>query len=225
MTQPYQCRLDDGNLYAVKGRQATHRGLIAEVIAASLGQRIGLPIPEFSICEVSRVLSEHDSRSVALRALGTEPCFASSWVEPSEVFGLSMAKLVGDELLAQIYIFDHWIRNGDRTLTPRGGNVNLLMSLADDQLIAFDHNLAFSPSHDNDDLSLHVGRSAWSRAKNMPGFRDRFTTQGLKALADYDQIFDQLPEEWLVEIPDIKKEISIALDRISADAFWTELDK
>jgi hypothetical protein len=78
ITRPFQCRLDDDQVYAVKGRDALPRGLIAELIAAHLGREIGLPIPPFLIAEVSP----------ALVAATEDPVFASS-IEP----GLGFASL------------------------------------------------------------------------------------------------------------------------------------
>ena len=109
----------------------------------------------------------------AVYAFSNEICFASSWVEPAEEFSLSMTKKVEDQILATIYVFDHWIKNGDRTLTPHGGNVNLLLDLNADSLVAFDHNLAFSDTYSPRELQGHVGRPSWQRVCDLVGFRER----------------------------------------------------
>ncbi|MEE4453738.1 HipA family kinase [Novosphingobium resinovorum] len=123
VTQPYQCRLADDNLYAVKGRGATARGLMAEIACATLGRAIGLPIPDFCIGVMDEKLLEASGDSYVSSSLGAGECFASLWIEPTDVFSLSMKRHVDIKELAKLFVFDHWINNGDRTLTPMGGNV------------------------------------------------------------------------------------------------------
>lgn len=222
-TEPYQCRLEDGELYAVKGRNATPRGLIAEAVSAILGQRFGLPIPDFCACQIPRDLLESTTDPNVNRSLGAGICFASHWVQPADVFNLSMVKKVGDSILAEIYVFDHWIENGDRSLTPKGGNVNLLFSLADEALIAFDHNLAFSESHCHSHLEVHVGRASWRRAKNLTGFQASVKARMLELLAIAASLSDNLPREWIDDAPDMPDRILKALSRIETQEFWDEL--
>ncbi|MGA0506626.1 HipA family kinase, partial [Escherichia coli] len=42
-----------------------------------------------------------------------------------------------------IYVFDKWILNAERTLTDKGGNVNILYDMSNDNYYLIDHNLSF----------------------------------------------------------------------------------
>ena len=55
-TKPYICRCDDGEVYFVKGRSATRRGLINEWLCANLADAFGLPIAPFALAEVPQEL-------------------------------------------------------------------------------------------------------------------------------------------------------------------------
>ena len=59
-TKPYICRCDDGEVYFVKGRSATRRGLINEWLCANLAEAFGLPIAPFALAEVPQELIEAD---------------------------------------------------------------------------------------------------------------------------------------------------------------------
>jgi hypothetical protein len=222
-TEPYQCRLDDGELYAVKGRNATPSGLIAEAISARLGKRLGLPIPDFCTCQIPADLLANAPDQNVQRSLGSETCFASHWVEPADVFNLAMIKRVGDTTLAKVYVFDHWIMNGDRSLTPKGGNVNLLFALSTEELIAFDHNLAFSDSHRASDLEVHVGRASWKRVKQLPTFRRAMETKMTELLGVAMEVMEELPMDWLEAAPNMPQRVLAALERVKTEEFWDEL--
>jgi hypothetical protein len=222
-TEPYQCRLEDGELYAVKGRNATPSGLISEAVSAMLGQRLGLPIPDFCTCQIPRDLLESAADANVRVSLGAGVCFASHWVQPADVFNLSMVAKVGDRMLAEIYVFDHWIKNGDRSLTPKGGNVNLLFSLADEALVAFDHNLAFSDTHCQSDLEVHVGRASWRRAKDLTGFQASMKTRLSGLLEIIDTLSEDLPPVWIDDAPDMPSRILDCLKRVETQKFWDEL--
>ncbi|MEI8635068.1 hypothetical protein P4S72_29545 [Vibrio sp. PP-XX7] len=61
-----------------------------------------------------------------------------------------------------LFLFDYWIKNGDRNLTQNGGNPNLFIRSDLQSFIVLDHNLAFDVDHDetfNDLKGLHVGSS------------------------------------------------------------------
>src|SRR5688500_1767595 len=60
MTEPFFCRLSDGEIYVVKGKQATSAGLIKEAICGRLGQNFGLPVPPFAIAHLDAGLASTD---------------------------------------------------------------------------------------------------------------------------------------------------------------------
>ncbi len=136
---------------------------------------------------------------------------------------MPMIKKVGPVALAEIYVFDHWIENGDRTLTPMGENVNLLFSLPDERLIAIDHNLAFSDTHVDDDLSVHAGRGSWLKTKDLIGFRDKLEAKMKELTTSIDTLWEELPYAWTDEAPDMLERIKQGLARVEENEFWNEL--
>lgn len=225
MTQPFLCHLEDGQLYAVKGRQALRQGLIAEVVAGCLGRAVGLPIPRFAIGRMPMsLIRHHDDRQVA-HAIGDGPVFASAWQEPIQPVTPVILTEQDPLLLARLHIFDHWIANGDRTLTELGGNPNLFIHLENRALVVIDHNLAFAPAYDPDrELPLHAGRPAWERIRDRDRVRDGMTADMGRATANLPGIFDLLPEEWLDGQADFLDIIPKILRRHANPRFWAELE-
>jgi hypothetical protein len=122
-TQPYICRCDDGEVYFVKGRSATRKGLIHEWLCGHLAQALGLPIAPFAIAHVPSELMAADF-SGWMGELGEGAAFASRKVLGQE---LAMAQVADIDvaLRRDVLVFDWWVRNADRSLTMHGGNVNL----------------------------------------------------------------------------------------------------
>lgn len=223
MTEPYRCRLSDDNMYAVKGRQALARGLIAEAVSAHLASKIGIPIPPFSIAEVDQYLiSAIDDLGFA-KSIGPGFAFASMWIEPATPLLRSLVTSVSSRLLATIYVFDHWIKNGDRSLTEHGGNPNLLIDLRSGALVVIDHNLAFSETYDPAELHVHACRDAWLYERDDMVFTEECRRKFDDAVASVDHCIDNLPDEWLDQENGIREVISHSLRRHSEQQFWDEI--
>ena len=223
ITRPFQCRLDDDQVYAVKGRDALPRGLIAELIAAHLGREIGLPIPPFLIAEVSPALVAATEDPVFASSIEPGLGFASLWQEPIADLTRSAISDFAPELLARVLVFDHWIRNGDRTLTELGGNANLFVKLDTNSLVVIDHNLAFSPHHDSTDLEVHACREAWLETKRNMLFRLEMTETCVRARDSLDELILDIPGEWTENEPGMVDQVRDTLSRIELDEFWEEL--
>ncbi len=158
MTNPYQCRLDDDQIYAVKGKDALPEGLLAEVCAAVLGRAVGLPIPDFAITEIPKALIENSEDSTMASSLGAGIGFASLWQDACDPLTPTIRDRQSAKFLATLYAFDHWIANGDRSLGDDDGNPNLMYKFADKRVIVFDHNLAFKTNYNASELTVHAGR-------------------------------------------------------------------
>ncbi|WP_440978706.1 HipA family kinase [Sphingomonas pseudosanguinis] len=224
MTQPFLCHLDDGQLYAVKGRQALRQGLIAEVVAGFLGRELGLPIPPFVIGRMPTSLVRHHGDPDVAHAIGDGPVFASAWQEPIQPVTPVILAQQNAALSCWLYVFDHWIANGDRTLTEHGGNPNLFVRLEDGALIVIDHNLAFAASYDPArELPLHAGRPAWDRMRRRDSLRDAMMAGMTNAARLLPDIFHALPEEWLDGQADFLDTIATRLRRHDDPRFWAEL--
>lgn len=222
-TQPFQCRLDDDQVYAVKGRDALPRGLISEFVAAHVGRKIGLPIPSFVIADVSPALVVATDDPVFTSSIGAGPCFASLWQEPIADVTRNAIAGFSAELLGKVFVFDHWVRNGDRTLTEYGGNANLFVKLDTNSLVVIDHNLAFSPNYSPFDLMVHACLDAWMDARRNMLFKDEVMEACLRARNSLDEVIPYIPVEWTENEPAMIDEVYDTLSQIEEDSFWAGL--
>jgi HipA-like kinase len=97
------------------------------------------------------------------------------------------------QLRARILLFDWWVCNGDRTLSPDGGNPNLLWSHYDRKLHVIDQTLAFDP-----DVAAfwdqHIFRA--NLCEWTPAFREEISRTMRAALSDVPQWWREMPEDW-----------------------------
>ena len=103
-TKPYICRCDDGEVYFVKGRSATRRGLINEWLCANLAAAFGLPIAPFAVAEVPQDLIEADLTGW-LKDLGAGAVFASLKVMGQEL-AASQVPNIPSNLRRDVLVFD-----------------------------------------------------------------------------------------------------------------------
>lgn len=222
-TQPYQCRLEDDQIYAVKGRGALPEGLLSEVCAASLGQAMGLPIPDFVIAEIPAALIKVSTDVEVSRSLGVGPGFASHWQNACEPLTPTIRDRQSPEFLATLYAFDHWIANGDRSLGDEDGNPNLLYNLTDKKLVVFDHNMAFSSGYSAAELAVHAGRRSWHAIGRSSGFIPGLLEKMSTARLVLNALVNDLPYEWVEDRPGFFAAAAATLDRCNTPEFWTEL--
>lgn len=221
-TEPFQCRLEDDRVYAVKGRGALKRGLLAEVVAGSLGHALGLPVPEFVLADVPDALIRGNARHT-YDSLGSGTAFASLWHEPVEDITRPQIRNMPASLLATVYVFDHWIMNSDRTLSEFGGNANLLIDLRHGSLLVIDHNLAFDRTHRAERLELHACRGAWLERNRDFLFKNELIERMRQAMHRMQFIAHDLPDEWLECEPAFLHDVEVALVRVDDQMFWEEL--
>ncbi|MBI5792994.1 MAG: hypothetical protein HZA63_16120 [Rhodocyclales bacterium] len=226
-TQPYICRGDDGEVYFVKGRSANRAGLIAEWLCAQLAERFGLPLPAYAIATVPEELIEADLTGW-LHDLGAGEVFASQRVNAVDLTEIHR-ELVSESLRRDVIAFDWWVRNGDRNLTAKGGNPNLLWNPeGDGSLVVIDHNLAFDADFSTDDfLKVHVFaddiRTMFSDFRMRAAYVERFHA----ALGIWTEACDNVPESWGFVDPERTipvgfslTETKALLDRAFSETFW-----
>jgi hypothetical protein len=193
ITRPFLCRADDGRLYYVKGNGAGRRALIAEWIAGHLGQRIGLPIPEFRQTVIAPSLIQYSARD-DMHDLGAGTGFGSALVENVDELPYLFIGQIDPQLRAKILLFDWWVCNGDRTLTENGGNPNLLWSHRDCRLHVIDQNLALDDSDIGGFWDEHIFRES-VRDWTQP-FREEMTGAMRSATMDLRKWWNDIPEQW-----------------------------
>lgn len=219
-TGPYLCAGDDGHQYIVKGPNTTYRGLIHEWVCGSLGKSLGLPIPDFDIAYVDSSLLEFGHYE-----LSEGDWFASKFEENIQDVPYQALSNLNPEGLKLLFLFDYWVKNGDRNLTERGGNPNLFIRSDLHSFIVLDHNLAFDLDYDNDFEELkkiHVGSSAWF-SKQRALLDPEFYSERLETcFSDLDLILDSLPDEWVENCGDygIVDRIRVTLARFRSTEFW-----
>jgi hypothetical protein len=194
--KPFIVRGDDGFTYFVKGlAKAGGPALISEVLGAELGGMLGLPIPPWGLMHIPEELIAFSAiPNVGDLRGGT--AFASRAVENASDFVLSHIDRTPIELRRRVLLFDWWVRNGDRCLGERGGNVNLILD-ARGELGVIDHNLAFDRAFDCDDfIEGHVFRECRSFFRDYV-VRQEYVQMLGETLEIWDTITALLPEDWL----------------------------
>jgi len=194
---PYICRGVDGQTYFVKGRSLPRRELVAEYLCATLAQALNMPVPPWCVAVVPVELVS-TSMGGWMAELGAGKVFASQAVQGTEL-GWRQAQAVEGSLQALVAAFDWWVRNMDRTLTPLGGNPNLLWSPGEDesQLVVIDHNLAFDASFDAAQfLETHVFRDEFQRLASDYIDRETVRQRFLAALPAVKVACDTIPVSW-----------------------------
>ena len=220
ITKPFLCRADDGFQYFVKGHGAGRRALINEWIAGNIGRRLELPIPDFEMAEIPAELIRFSARD-DVRDLGAGIGFASRRVENADELSYLFIEQIPPELRAKILLFDWWVCNGDRTLTPDGGNPNLLWMHRDHKLFVIDQNVAF----DEDELVnfwgghiFHADQAQW----NQP-FQQEMTKVMRAALAELKNWWQEMPAAWTeIECGLTLEQLQTLLWRFeqNANIFW-----
>lgn len=224
-TKPWLCLGDDNKKYVVKRLNATYQGCIYEWVSAKLGQTIGLPIPRCCLVYIDESLVEYDSDLIY--DLGCGIGFATEYQEDLQEVSVERINSADKGILKDLFLFDYWINNEDRTLGERGGNPNLYYNVVSKELVVFDHNLAFDKKFTIDELKrCHVAGSAFRGQTDMfvpeidrQNLYSRFAT----AFQGLDDILEDIPEEWLEGIADADGEIErikVVLGKYQTDEFW-----
>ncbi|MDF7798257.1 hypothetical protein P4C99_02200 [Pontiellaceae bacterium B1224] len=149
VSRPFRVRVDDGNLYWIKGLGSgwNRYELCYELLCAKLAVELGLPVAGFDVLEVPEALLEFCAVP-GIRDLSEGAAFGSLHVDGAASLPPVEVSCVPEDLRRKILLFDWWVQNEDRTLGERGGNVNLLWSPAEQELTVIDHNNAFDREFD-----------------------------------------------------------------------------
>lgn len=226
-TRPFLCRCDDDELYVVKGMPCVpKKQLIAEWISAHLAKQIGISLPEFRIVYVDQILVEYipDWK----KDLHEGYAFATKYIPNVAPITFNQAHN-NVEILDQknIYLFDKWIKNADRTLSPHGGNPNIIYELANNQHYLIDHNLAF----DHDDVDEMFEQHVYSPLHRdwIFDFVDKETAERttIQAKSILKQVITTIPDEWSLDDEDMHNRlitfINNTVNRVESEEFWREL--
>lgn len=196
MTKPFICRGNDDQTYFVKGKAAGRRSLIAELVCGKLAQNFGLPIAPFEIVEIDQRLVNLSHLTDA-RDLGRGLAFGSRLVPHVQELQFNKIAEIDHTLRNDILVFDWWIRNGDRCLTSKGGNPNLMWDMLNSRLVVIDHNLAFEADFDKKNFTAtHIFSNSVSAVFGDLVERNQYELRFRNALGNLEEILDSVPEEW-----------------------------
>jgi hypothetical protein len=172
---------DDDGMYVVKFRGAGQgpKALVAELLAAQLGQALGLPVPETVLVELDPALgmAEPDPEIQELLERSAGLNVGIDYLPGSLPLGAPAGSGVSPELAADVVWFDALLQNVDRT--PR--NPNLLLWHRNLWLI--DHGAALYTQHGwTGDLDA-IAASAQAR---FPAIRDHVLLPIAGSILDAD---------------------------------------
>lgn len=227
LTKPFICRAEDGEIYFVKGKDAGRDSQICEWVAGRLAQLIGLPIAPYSVVYVPEELLELGV-GLDLGGLGTGPAFGSRRCSANELT-FSGVEGVSDDLQQDVFVFDWWVKNGDRILTEHGGNPNLLWDPENKKLVVIDHNQAFDFTVEyHDFVDFHIFSRQINKLSGAFSRRDEYNGKLGVALQAWDEIISEVPECWwfadaemTVSVDFDVKKIHTLLKLYEEDEFWT----
>lgn len=188
LSNPYVCRTEDGLLYYVKGLPRSSQ--VREWVCARLATLFGLPIAEYEILDLPEELYEQLDPE-AQQSLGCGPVFASLELPcPSWFEGHSMCDSLDEAQMLDIFIFDLWVQNADRTID----NTNLLFSGNDLRVI--DHNNAFDNDYSAESSRGHIFYDHVCHRLGGWVFRTEIEAKLEEVLTDWGEVMDSIPEEW-----------------------------
>lgn len=223
-TKPFRCRGEDGQIYYVKGRDASRRSQISEWIAGCLAQSFGLPVADQKIVEVPEQL--YEALPPDWRGIGPGLAFGSVGVPGVVEVSWSTRSKIPQHIRQRILVFDWWVRNADRTLTELGGNPNLLWDAGPERVVVIDHNQAFDDDFAPEDfLATHIFASEWELVAGDLFIRKQWQDLCLQTKLVLETAIDSMPDEWWYL--DEGNKHSFTEDRIidileivSSDQFW-----
>lgn len=196
VSRPFRCEGEDGRDYFVKLKNAGYQCLVKEWAAGRLAQEMGLPVAD--VCQVRIPPELIEGNKEYETELGYGIAFGSLKVEPTERLSLEFVRSDAEGMLSRILLFDWWVRNSDRALSECGGNPNLLWEIESGRVVMIDHDNAFDAVFSAADfgnyhaLRAHLG--AWDSEK-----RQEVAAWLEAGLSRLDQIWAEIPEEWLVD--------------------------
>ncbi|MED5508918.1 MAG: HipA family kinase [Pseudomonadota bacterium] len=223
LTRPALCHGIDGNKYIVKGREAQNIGLKKEYICAHLGQKFGLPIPEFTLATFPNELLEFDAELV--RRFGNGPCFASKYYPHLQEFDRSSYSQKNAQFFKDLFVFDYWIKNDDRNfVAENGGNPNLIVDSKREKIFVIDHNLAFDEHFELESFKQsHAGCKYWFEDQIALFNREAYEQKMSYALQGLEAFVDTMPEEWCEDLPGCLQTINDKLSLYNTEPFWRSI--
>lgn len=210
-------------LTKLRGAAQGPSALVAEVVVAELGERLGLPVPERVVIELGAEVETDDQNDeladLLARSVGEN--LGLRWLEPGSVLAASDAHRIDDEFAVRVLWLDALVMNPDRT--PQ--NPNVLIAQGQPWLI--DHGAALTFQYDWARVSEDSPRASVQHDSHLFGARRQllgsFDEELARALSRevLVDVLARVPDSFLVSRP---REWSPARARAAYVAFlWKRL--
>lgn len=221
MTKPLLCKGNDEQQYVVKRLNAGLEGCIYEWVASRIGRLFGINIPPSEQVWIDRALFKY-SNDLQI-TLGEGIGFASRYHSSLSEITFQQLKKVDKQTLLDLFVFDYWIKNDDRTLTENGGNPNLFQDVCSKELVVIDHNLAFDESFD---VAAFKRTHVSSYLLPEPIAPISYESRMHKAVEALPDILSEIPDEWLDDLAhpnQVLDKITSQLMQYKQEEFWEAL--
>ncbi|MBM7650927.1 HipA family kinase [Neobacillus cucumis] len=192
---------NDGNRYVVKCKNNFHgtRELVNEFVVARLGQLLSLPVVPFEIVQMSKgqiqtipkKFSSYYKSGSQFASLFLENCIGLSKEPPHP----TKDEVNNHEVLAGIFVFDHWVHNRDRTKRNilleqlPGGKYNIHM---------IDHGKCFSGGYKWNEATLQKNKKF--KKDSIVHIWAAGLQEDLTIVSSYIEQILALPEESIKEV-------------------------
>jgi hypothetical protein len=179
---------DDDGLYVVKFRGAGQgpRALVAEVLAAEIGRRLGLPVPDLALVDVDPVLARAEPDPEIQDLIEASAGINAGLDYLPGALAFDAATALDPALAAAVVWFDALLMNVDRT--PR--NPNLLVWHGRVWLI--DHGAALYLHHGSWRIAEHARRP-------FPAIRDHVLLPFAGSIIEADERLAPLLDRALID--------------------------
>ncbi|HWR44451.1 HipA family kinase [Sporomusa sp.] len=213
VTLPQFFRAHDGNVYVVKfqNNRLSSRVLVSELLAAKIGEIMGLCFPSSDIIEIDEQMVNENPYLLEL-GINQGQHFASHYLEHAEYVGKDrLAKAINVPEMAGVILFDHIFHNADRAKNQK----NLLLRLEDEKykIYAIDNSHLFRSSRWTIDSFQKLGTRIkiyyFQHYRNL--LKDLLSPQDFLPYLDIvkkisneqiEYIVQEIPSEWLPDQPD-----------------------
>lgn len=215
VTIPVRCKLSNGSLAYVKYLNNTcgTAALVNELIGNTIADKIGVSVPNFGICNMSKDVIDTNNRNEEIGDDNSGLCFFSEQLEhavPTPIW-----KLVQNRETEKILLLDHVLNNFDR----HPGN--MIFDLKTYRIYAIDYSHIFSkntmrPDYNSEfvingmnpgkylysdilicnkevyyDQCIHVGYNERLLREEVAGIQDLLPKEYLKS------VVESIPAEWI----------------------------
>lgn len=223
-TAPYLCVADNGEKYVIKRNRAGFEGCIKEWMLGKLGHAFGLPIPDCELVYVNCMLLEYNDNYQM--EIGEGVAFASQFIDDLQEVNYQQLQTDSSQIHKDLFVFDYWIRNLDRTLTELGGNPNLFFRQSNKNLVVLDHNLALDEEFDFDTYrDLHVCSGFWLDQLDF-STQQNYSERIDNAMLFWDDLVSQIPDDWKdghADFDGFINQIRLVLNEYRDNIFWERL--